>query len=89
MGKNRSLLDEYQFPGFRPKAGIQGVFGDPKARVIRLERTQKKQSAAVVAQYIGTITTRRFAGYGTYPVEMHESIWNWRFGGFYAGSAGR
>src|SRR3989338_9222550 len=41
MRKKRRLLDEYQFPGFRPKAGIQGIFGDPKARVIRLKRTQK------------------------------------------------
>jgi hypothetical protein len=89
MGKNRRLLDEYQFPGFRPKAGMQGVFGDPRARVIRLERTQKKQSAAVVARHIGAITTKRFAGYGTYPAGTHESIWRWRFGGYYAGSAER
>ena len=35
------MLDEYRFPGFRPKAEITGIFGDPKARGIRLERRQK------------------------------------------------
>jgi hypothetical protein len=38
MGKKRSLLDGYQFPGYRPRARVKGIFGDPKARVIRLER---------------------------------------------------
>jgi len=43
MKKQRDLLDEYRFPGFRPRPNIQGIFGDPKARVIRLERIQKKR----------------------------------------------
>ncbi|MEW5746110.1 MAG: hypothetical protein AB1805_11820, partial [Nitrospirota bacterium] len=59
MGKKRRLLDEYRFPGFRPRADIKGRFGDPKARIIQLERTQKKQSAAVAVQCIEAITTRR------------------------------
>jgi len=41
MEKRRRLLDEYRFPGFSPRAEIKGIFGDPKARVIRLKRTQK------------------------------------------------
>ncbi|OOP55141.1 MAG: hypothetical protein AYP45_16460 [Candidatus Brocadia carolinensis] len=41
MRKKKRLLDEYRFPGFRPKAEIKGIFGDSKARVIRLVRTQK------------------------------------------------
>jgi hypothetical protein len=64
MGKKRQLLDEYRFAGFRPEAGIQGVFGDHRARIIRLKRTQKKQSADVVGKYTEAITTRRFDGYG-------------------------
>jgi hypothetical protein len=47
MGKNRRLLDEYRFPGFRPRAEIQGVFGDPKARVIQFKRTQKNSMRAL------------------------------------------
>jgi len=80
MRKKRRLLDEYQFPGFHPKAGIQGVFGDPKARVIHLKRTQKKQYVGVAAQFIGVTTTRRRVAYGTYPAGMRESIWKWIFG---------
>src|SRR3972149_5275960 len=42
MVKKRRLLDEYQFPGVRPRSAIQGMFGDPKARIIRLNRSEKK-----------------------------------------------
>ena len=65
MGKKRGLLDEYRFPGFRPRHDIHGIFGDPKARVIRLKRVQKKRHAAAVALYIGAITTRMCGEYGT------------------------
>lgn len=41
MGKQRRLLDEYHFPGFRPRSEIQGIFGDPCAWVIRLKRIKK------------------------------------------------
>jgi hypothetical protein len=57
MGKKRRLLDEYQFPGFRPQSEIQGIFGDPRARVIRLKKTQKKRFADAVARLIGDTTT--------------------------------
>lgn len=70
MGKNRSLQDEYRFPGFRPKAGIKGVFGDSKVRVIKLERTQKKQYVELVAEGIGAITTRRNDLSEIYPAGM-------------------
>lgn len=36
MGKKKRLLDEYRFPGFRPKAEIKGIFGDSKARLFDL-----------------------------------------------------
>ncbi len=45
MRKKRRLLDEYHFPGFRPRAEIKGIFGDSRARVIHLARIQKKQFA--------------------------------------------
>ena len=72
MGKKRKLLDEYRFSGFRPRAEIQGVFGDPEARVIQFRRTQKKQYAGNVARFIGVITTRRFAEYGICSVGADE-----------------
>lgn len=47
MKKNKKLLDEYRFPGFRPLAVVKGKFGDNKARIVRLIRRQKKLFAAV------------------------------------------
>lgn len=42
MSKKKSLLDGYRFPGFRPRATLKGILGDPKARIIRQARRQKK-----------------------------------------------
>jgi hypothetical protein len=89
MHKKRHLVDEYRFPGFRPCTRIKGEFGDPKARIICLERTQKKQSVDVAGKHSGVITTGRYAGYGICPVEMQEYIWSWKFGGYCARGAGR
>jgi hypothetical protein len=60
MGNKRQLVNKYRFPGFRPQARIKGEFGDPKARIIRLERTQKKQYVDVVGKHTEIITTRRY-----------------------------
>jgi hypothetical protein len=89
MEKRRRLQDEYRFPGFRPRAGIKGVFGDSKARVIRLERTQKKLFADVARQCIGVITTRRCGGYGICHAGMHGFTWKWKFGESNARGVGR
>jgi hypothetical protein len=89
MEKKRQLLDEYRFPGFRPRTDVHGVFGDPKARVIRLERKQKKQSVDVVGKYTEAITTRRFGGYEICHVGMHGYTWKWKSGGYYARGAER
>jgi hypothetical protein len=79
MGKKKRLLDEYQFLGFRPRSEIQGIFGDSKARIIRLERTQKKQRADAAGRCIEAITTRRNDRYGICPVGMPESTYQWKF----------
>jgi hypothetical protein len=31
----------YAFPGFRPEGTVRGIFGDPKARIIKLNRRSK------------------------------------------------
>jgi hypothetical protein len=81
MAKNKRLMDEYQFPGFRPYSKVQGIFGDSKARVIRLKRTQKKRYAAVAVECIGATTTSRFGGFGTCLAGMRGYTWKWRFAG--------
>jgi hypothetical protein len=41
MTKIKRLTDAYKFLGFCPEEGIQGVFGDSHAVVIRLHRQKK------------------------------------------------
>jgi|GEM_PF-1938450 hypothetical protein len=88
MYKKRQLVDEYRFPGFCPETGTIGEFGDPKARIIRLKRTQKKQSVDVVEKRTGVITTRRYDESGIYHVGMQEYIWRWKSVGYCARGAG-
>jgi len=89
MGKKRRLLDEYQFPGFRPLSKIQGIFGDPKARVIILKRIQKKRYADAVAQPIADTTTGKLNGHGICPAGMPGYIWKQRSGESSARSVAR
>ena len=55
--RQRRLWDAYSFPGFRPEPTVRGVFGDPNARVITLNRRSKKRLAAVAvaSRWAGTI----------------------------------
>lgn len=55
--KPKGLLDAYRFGGFRAKAGLRGIFGDPKARVITLVRRSKKLCAVLVGERTGSSTT--------------------------------
>ncbi len=64
MHKSSRLVDEYSFPGFRPKARIKGKEYDPGGRVIVLERRQKKgPSADTAVGFITVFTTARLSGY--------------------------
>ncbi|MGD0886954.1 MAG: hypothetical protein ABSA46_19090 [Thermodesulfovibrionales bacterium] len=89
MDKKRRLLDEYHFPGVRPRSAIRGIFGDSKARIIRLVRTEKKRHVAVAEPCIGAATTKQCGGYGTCPVGMLGYTWKWRFGASRASCAGQ
>lgn len=57
MKKNKKLLDEYRFPGFRPLAVVKGKFGDHKARIVQLVRRQKKLFAAAAEPFIAASMT--------------------------------
>src|SRR5258707_5956717 len=39
--RKRRLWDAYALPDFRPEGTVRGIFGDPKARIIRLTRRSK------------------------------------------------
>jgi hypothetical protein len=57
MAKFKLLHDLYRFPGFVPLPRVRGVFGDPLAVVITLQRRRKKRSAASAARSIAATTT--------------------------------
>jgi hypothetical protein len=80
MEKIRRLVDVYRFPGVRPKARLKGIFGDPKGRIIRLERRQKKRCVDVAEQRTAVTTTARDALSGICPVGMCGFTWRWRCG---------
>ena len=87
--KPRRLADTYTFPGFHPLAYVQGIFGDPQARLITLVRRTKKQSAVRVEQPIGLGTTADSGGSAICHAGIIESTWTWRCGAFTAAVVAR
>ena len=85
--KHKRLEDAYRFPGFYPKPWVGGIFGDPKARVIRLTRRSKKQFAgcAVENNLVGTIVS--CGERVIFLVATPASLWSLRFDGFTVATA--
>jgi len=69
MTRSMRLTDTYRFTGFTPKPSLQGIFGDPFARVITLVRRQKKRHAALAALITQAFTTKKSGASVTSPVE--------------------
>ena len=87
--KRRRLVDAYTFPGFRPRATVQGLFGDPHARLVTLVRRGKKRSAAHVARFTEAGTTVPGDGFGICPAVRTGFTWTWKCGESTAVGAGR
>jgi hypothetical protein len=87
MRKQRRLEDAYRFIGFRPEPRVRGVFGDPKARIVRLVRRGKKRTAELVVDVSALSTTARPVGYATSPVATPGCTWSSRCGACLAGVA--
>ena len=75
----RRLWDAYAFPGFRPQPTVCGVFGDPKARVITLERRSKKRFVVVAVERTWAGTTDGRVGFAICPAAIRASTWKSRF----------
>src|SRR5271168_632517 len=73
LTKTKRLRDSYRFPGFHPALIISGMFGDPRARVIRLTRRSKKRCAEFVAGYKVGGMTANCARSGIFPQETCAS----------------
>jgi len=81
----KRLEDAYRFAGFRPSRWVRGVFGDPKARIMVLEREEKKQLAGLAGECRGRFTITRSGAYEISPAGTLASIWRWRSGVWFAG----
>ena len=75
------LPDTYRFPGFRPLAIVRGIFGDPKVRLVTLQRRRKKRRAASAVNPGAPITTASRAASATCPVATPVCTWRSRFAG--------
>jgi hypothetical protein len=75
MEKQRRLEDAYRFPGFEPEKSVRGLFGDPKARVLRLQRRQKKRLAESAGSGRGPSTTASSGESATSRAETPASTW--------------
>jgi hypothetical protein len=79
MRKIMRLPDTYRFPGFRPAATVRGIFGDPKARIVTLQRRRKKRPAASAVNPSAPITTASRGASATCPVATRVSTWRSKF----------
>jgi len=89
MAKHKQLRDIYRVPGFWPGRRVFGVFGDPRALVIRLKRREKKQSVEPVERFIVSSTTERPAGFAISLAGICGFTWTWRFVASFAAGARR
>lgn len=76
MGKRqrkKRLWDSYRFGDFHPSSSVAGVFGDRKARVIRLSRRSKKLFAEHAGRLIEHGTTAGDDAFAIFPVVERAS----------------
>ena len=85
--KHRRLADAYTFAGFRPLERVEGIFGDPRARLIKLVRRGKKRCVASAERCITPGTTADSVEFEICRVPTTVFTSNWRCAGSTAASA--
>lgn len=75
----RRLSDGYLFAGFRARATVRGVFGDPDMRIVRLERRSKKRFAAVADWFRAGGTIGGYVGFATCRARDFGLFWNSKY----------
>ncbi len=69
----KTLSELYSHHGFRARSKLTGVYGDPYARIIKLERRQKKRFALFVIRCQRPFTIAKPNGQEIFPVVHSES----------------
>jgi hypothetical protein len=76
----KSLLDAYQFDGYKTGRFAKGKFGDKHALILPLKRRSKKVAAHSAEGFIEAGTIARPRLFATFPVAPGEFISNSKFG---------
>jgi hypothetical protein len=78
--RQRRLSDGYSFAGFRARATVRGVFGDPDVRIVHLDRRSKKPSVGAAGTCRQAGTTDGCGMFATYRVPDFGLFWNSKCG---------
>ena len=76
MKHPQTLSVLFSFPGFRSRSRLQGIFGDPHARLVVLVRRKKQPCAPAVGPGTAPSTTARHAGCGIPMPRAGVCIWH-------------
>jgi hypothetical protein len=74
----RRLSEAYKYPGFRPRATIREVEGDPGTLIVSLERRSKKHAAAAAVRSAEAGMTADNGGCAIWAVADTGSFWSSR-----------
>ena len=80
MQRTKTLSALFSFPGFRARSRLQGIFGDPHARLVVLVRQKKPRCARAAGSGPGPSMTARHAAYGIPMRPAGDSTWSWSNG---------
>ena len=75
MQRTKTLSALFSFPGFRARGQLQGIFGDPHARLVVLVRRKKRRCAPAAGPDPGRSTTVRRVGCGIPMRPAGASTW--------------
>lgn len=75
MKRVQTLSALFSFPGFRARSRLQGIFGDPHARLVTLVRRKKRPCARAVGRGTAPSMTARRAECGILMPPAGASIW--------------
>jgi hypothetical protein len=78
----QTLSALFAFPGFRARSRLQGIFGDPHARLVVLVRRKKRPYAPGAGRGTVPSTTARPAGCGIWMRRVGASTWPLSSGGW-------
>ena len=84
MKHTQTLSAVFSFPGFRARSRLQGIFGDPHARLVTLVRRKKRRCVPAVEPATEPSTTAPCAGCGIPMWQAGVSTWRLSSGGWLA-----